>query len=208
MVSKNGPALLHATALALLNGLEGTPLTLREHRCGFFVFIPFSSCPYPFLRVLTLIPFCVDTWYRYIFFPSRVYTSCRPHVQPHIIPYVHTNSDRLKTADFERAMKLVTSRIDVRNDDRLMHLVFKEAIANGAVEIWAARREIWNGAWEIIYCAEDMGFWAWRHDLLSLKDDLLGWGWNLRDTRSDGRLNDFFTLVRWWVYSHIAWKGC
>lgn len=43
--------------------------------------------------------------------------------------------DRLKTADFERAMKLVTSRIDVRNDDRLMHLVFKEAVANGAVEI-------------------------------------------------------------------------
>src|SRR2546423_14986447 len=43
--------------------------------------------------------------------------------------------ERLKTADFERGMKLVTSRIDVRNDDRLMHLVFKEAVANGAVEI-------------------------------------------------------------------------
>ena len=46
-----------------------------------------------------------------------------------------TLQDRLKNADFERAMKLITARIDVRNDDRLMHLVFKEALANGAVEI-------------------------------------------------------------------------
>ena len=78
MVSKNGPALLHATALALLNGLAG-----------------------------------------YLVLDSRG----------------RLIVDRLKNADFERAMKLVTARIDVRNDDRLMHLVFKEAIANEAIEI-------------------------------------------------------------------------
>jgi hypothetical protein len=41
----------------------------------------------------------------------------------------------LKNADFERAMKLITGRIDVKNDDRLMHLVFKEAVANGAIQM-------------------------------------------------------------------------
>lgn len=61
-----------------------------------------------------------------------------------------TLQDRLKNADFERAMKLVTARIDVRNDDRLMHLVFKEALANGAVEIW------WGG---FFYGVKVVGLW-------------------------------------------------
>jgi len=30
-------------------------------------------------------------------------------------------------------MKLITTRIDVKDDDKLMRLVFKEAIANGAL---------------------------------------------------------------------------
>jgi hypothetical protein len=59
MVSKNGPALLHATALALLNGLEGTPQTLPEHLWAFRVLTLFVMIV-PFSRVLTLIPFCVD----------------------------------------------------------------------------------------------------------------------------------------------------
>jgi len=42
--------------------------------------------------------------------------------------------DRLKNADFERAMKLVTGRIDVQDDDRLMRLVFQEALENGALK--------------------------------------------------------------------------
>ena len=59
-----------------------------------------------------------------------------PHVHPWCLYLLFILIlERLKTADFERGMKLVTSRIDVRNDDRLMHLVFKEAVANGAVEI-------------------------------------------------------------------------
>lgn len=74
MISSNGPALLHATALALLNGLAGN------------------------------------------------------------LPQYISNSDRLKNADFEKAMNLITTRIDVKNDDKLMHLVFKEAIANGALK--------------------------------------------------------------------------
>lgn len=41
--------------------------------------------------------------------------------------------DRLKDTDFEKAMKLITTRIDVKDDDKLMRLVFKEAIANGAL---------------------------------------------------------------------------
>lgn len=45
------------------------------------------------------------------------------------------NIDRLKDADFERAMKLITTRIDVKNDDKLMHLVFKESVANGALHM-------------------------------------------------------------------------
>jgi hypothetical protein len=47
----------------------------------------------------------------------------------------NTDLDRLKNADFERAMKLITTRIDVKNDDKLMHLVFKESVANGALEL-------------------------------------------------------------------------
>jgi hypothetical protein len=43
--------------------------------------------------------------------------------------------DRLKTADFERAMKLVTSRIDVQDDDRLMQMVYKEAVGNGGLKL-------------------------------------------------------------------------
>jgi len=74
MISADGPALLHATALALLNGLAGISLNDK------------------------------------------------------------TNGDRLKDADFEKAMNLITTRIDVKNDDKLMHLVFKEAIANGALQ--------------------------------------------------------------------------
>jgi hypothetical protein len=42
--------------------------------------------------------------------------------------------DRLKNADFERAMKLVTTRIDVQDDDKLMRLVFKEAMDTGALK--------------------------------------------------------------------------
>ena len=74
MISADGPALLHATALALLNGLAGILLNDK------------------------------------------------------------TNGDRLKDADFEKAMNLITTRIDVKNDDKLMHLVFKEARANGALQ--------------------------------------------------------------------------
>jgi hypothetical protein len=76
MISKNGPNLLHATALALLNGLAGIPFSLGKG-----------------------------------------------------------NLDRLRDADFERAMKLITTRIDVKNDDKLMHLVFKESVANGALQM-------------------------------------------------------------------------
>jgi hypothetical protein len=43
--------------------------------------------------------------------------------------------ERLRDVDFERAMKLITTRIDVKNDDKLMHLVFKESVANGALEL-------------------------------------------------------------------------
>lgn len=42
--------------------------------------------------------------------------------------------DRLKNADFEKAMNLITTRIDVKDDDKLMHLVFKEAVKNGALK--------------------------------------------------------------------------
>jgi hypothetical protein len=48
---------------------------------------------------------------------------------------VCTDTDRLKNADFEKAMKLITTRINVKNDDKLMHMVFKEAIANGALNM-------------------------------------------------------------------------
>ena len=75
MIANDGPALLHATSLALLNGLFGMPL-------------------------------CELTY-----------------------------KDRLKDADFEKAMKLVTMRIGVKDDDMLMHLVFKEAVANGALKL-------------------------------------------------------------------------
>jgi hypothetical protein len=36
--------------------------------------------------------------------------------------------------DFERAMKLVTTRIDCQDDDKLMRLVFKEAVEIGALK--------------------------------------------------------------------------
>jgi hypothetical protein len=36
--------------------------------------------------------------------------------------------------DFEKAMKLITTRIDVQDDDKLMRLVFKEAMENGALK--------------------------------------------------------------------------
>jgi len=42
--------------------------------------------------------------------------------------------DRLKGADFERGMKLVTTRIDVQDDDKLMRLVFNEAMEIGALK--------------------------------------------------------------------------
>jgi hypothetical protein len=42
--------------------------------------------------------------------------------------------DRVKNADFERAMKLVTTRIDVQDDDKLMRLVCKEALKIGALK--------------------------------------------------------------------------
>ena len=74
MISDDGPAMLHATALAILEGLSRTFL-----RSG-------------------------------------------------------TNIDRLKKADFERAMKLVTGKIDVQNDDKLMDLVFEEALGNSALK--------------------------------------------------------------------------
>jgi hypothetical protein len=41
----------------------------------------------------------------------------------------------LKGADFERAMKLVTTRIDVQDDDKLMRLVFSEAMEIGALKL-------------------------------------------------------------------------
>ena len=86
MFSENGPAILHAVALALLQGLEGgipsTPLS-------------------------------------------------KPHSSD--IGFVLT-VDRLMGMDFERVMKLVTNRIDVQNDDKLMSMVFKEAVANGALK--------------------------------------------------------------------------
>lgn len=73
MIADDGPALLHATALALLNGLSGI---------------------------------LIDN-------PAKL--------------------DRLKDTDFEKAMELITMRIGVKDDDKLMHLVFKEAVANGAL---------------------------------------------------------------------------
>jgi Rab-GTPase-TBC domain len=75
MIANDGPALLHAAALALLTGLSGITIEAK----------------------LIL--------------------------------------DRLKNTDFERAMKLITTRIDVKDDDKLMHLVFKEAIADGALKL-------------------------------------------------------------------------
>jgi hypothetical protein len=42
--------------------------------------------------------------------------------------------DHLKNLDFERGMKLITGRIDVQDDDKLMRLVFQEALANRALE--------------------------------------------------------------------------
>jgi hypothetical protein len=42
--------------------------------------------------------------------------------------------ERVKDTDFERAMKLVTTRIDVQDDDKLMQLVFKEAKDIGALQ--------------------------------------------------------------------------
>jgi hypothetical protein len=41
---------------------------------------------------------------------------------------------RLKRADFERAMKLITTRIDVQDDDKFMQIVYKKAVANG--DLW------------------------------------------------------------------------
>lgn len=75
MISSDGPAMLHATALALLSGLSGSA---------------------PNSLLLT--------------------------------------ADRLKNVDFERAMKLVTTRIDCQDDDKLMRLVFKEAVEIGALK--------------------------------------------------------------------------
>ena len=74
MISDDGPAMLHATALALLHGLSSM-----------------------FLHSIT-------------------------------------NIDRLKNTDFERGMKMVTGRIDVQNDDKLMRLVYHEALGNGALK--------------------------------------------------------------------------
>ena len=81
MLSDDGPAMLHAAALALLHGLEGSPHPKT-----------------PFLRGVLIV-------------------------------------ERLKTADFERAMKLVTSRIDVQDDDKLMQMVYKEAVGNGGLKL-------------------------------------------------------------------------
>jgi hypothetical protein len=77
MISDDGPAMLHATALALLHGLSSTHLDCTTK-----------------IKIL----------------------------------------GRLKNVDFEKGMKLVTGRIDVQNDDKLMHLVFEEALANGALK--------------------------------------------------------------------------
>ena len=73
MIANDGPALLHATALALLSGLSG-------------------------IVIINL-----------------------------------AKLDRLKDTDFEKAMGLITMRIGVKDDDKLMHLVFKEGVANGAL---------------------------------------------------------------------------
>lgn len=32
-------------------------------------------------------------------------------------------------------MKLITTRIDVQDDDKLMHMVYKEAVANGGLRV-------------------------------------------------------------------------
>lgn len=75
MISDDGPAMLHATALALLHGLSSMGLYCATKIVG-----------------------------------------------------------RLTSFDFEKGMKLVTGRIDVQDDDKLMHLVFEEALANGALK--------------------------------------------------------------------------
>jgi len=90
MISTDGPAMLHATALALLAGLQGSfPLS----------FGPPNKAP-PSLAVTRLMG----------------------------------GLDRLHGMDFERAMKFVTTRIDVQDDDKLMQLVFKEAKEIGALQ--------------------------------------------------------------------------
>jgi hypothetical protein len=152
MVSKNGPALLHATALALLNGLAGTSQSFPQAIWSLHLQTLCWYLSYPLIPLLCsglLFIVCI----------SSVYISCLCLLFILIL-------ERLKTADFERGMKLVTSRIDVRNDDRLMHLVFKEAVANGAVEIWAICREIW-----LLWGRQDKVYL--RYDLLCLKCDVL-----------------------------------
>jgi len=48
-------------------------------------------------------------------------------------PEFNGGLDRLHGMDFEKAMKFVTTRIDVQDDDKLMQLVFKEAREIGAL---------------------------------------------------------------------------
>jgi len=88
MISTDGPAMLHATALALLTGLQGS-----------------SSSP-----------------------PQK------NKISPSLAaPNLMGELDRLHGMDFEKAMKFVTTRIDVQDDDKLMQLVFKEAKEIGAL---------------------------------------------------------------------------
>jgi len=79
--------MLHATALALLTGLQGSSSPPQKNKIS----------------------------------PSLA------------VPNLMGVLDRLHGMDFEKAMKFVTTRIDVQDDDKLMQLVFKEAKEIGAL---------------------------------------------------------------------------
>ena len=78
---------------------------------------------------------CIDDFRRWACYATCYSSGAVAWIIQYVSPFSETKIlDRLKNVDFERGMKLVTGRIDVQDDDRLMRLVFQEALENGALK--------------------------------------------------------------------------
>ena len=93
-----------------------------------------------FIQLLPPIPYtitnmgCINDFHRRTSNASRYCTSSSKRTLWCALNHPLLTVDRVKNADFERAMKLVTTRIDVQDDDKLMRLVCKEALKIGALK--------------------------------------------------------------------------